>query len=223
MSLDPRPGRRLMLVVSISCTLLIVAGTALAYLSFRQAGSRVIGSSELGCRVAAAEAYGDRLSLIRLLQALASDPSIISADGTTIDDRLRAVGGESFGFTGGLAWIDVGGMIRVSTKGSSGLAADGSWWREVVSARQWTTSHALTSVAFSGEVMVFAVPTFDASGVVNGVLAGGLGAIWLRRQATEHLRTLEDERYGRRDDLLVIDLCRSWDYADVRQAPGRGP
>ncbi|MBT8227848.1 MAG: SpoIIE family protein phosphatase [Dactylosporangium sp.] len=205
MRFDPCPGRRLLLVVSVACALLISAGTVMACLSFQQAKLRVITASETSCMMVAAEVYGDRLSLIRLLQALASDPTIRRGDIEAIRSRLVAVGGEAFGFTGGFAWIDADGTVQASTKGVEGYPADTPWWGETVTTRQWTTSAALVDPAFVGEVLVFAVPTVTEAGVVNGVLAAGLGVAWLRDQAAEQARRFGSGRYGPGTDFLLVD------------------
>ena len=204
-SIERLPGRRLLAGVALACLLLCSAGWALAIAAYHNARGATVAQAEMRCRMAAAEAYSDRLGLIRLLQALASDPAMQTGDVPAITARLRAVGGEAFGFTGGLSWIGPDGRTLVSTKGAVGRPPGGRWWRDVVATGVWTTSAAVRSPAFDGEVLVFAVPTLDAGGAVNGVLAGGRGLDWLRGETLDQVRQLDGARYGVNTDLLLLD------------------
>ncbi len=200
-----RPGRRLVLVVLIVCVLLVTASALLAQAWYRQSRDSVIAGSEMRSRISAMSEYGIRVGLRQLLQALAADPALQHGDVKAVRSRLRTFNVETFGFTGGLTWLDPQGHALVSTGGREGVTIGDRWLHDVVTTGVWTTSGAGTSPVFSGEVLVFAVPTTDADGVTNGVLAAGLGIDWLRTHAAEQIGDLGEGFYGPNTSLLIVD------------------
>ncbi len=202
---DLRPGRRLFAAVLVVCLALGSAAGLLAWTSYRDARDSAVAGVALRNQTIASDVYGSRLSLIRLLQAVASGLTVTPADPGAIERRLDLVTIDEVGFTGGLAWIDPAGVARVATRGRPGVTPGGTWWRDVLDSGRWTTSAALTSPAFTGEVMVFAVPTRDSAGRVTGVLAAGWGMPWLRAVADRQTRQIGLQFYGPNTRLLVVD------------------
>jgi hypothetical protein len=122
-----------------------------------------------------------------------------------IRGRLDTVTVDRLGLTGGLAWVDPTGTIRAATRGTVDAPAGGDWWRDVLNGSEWTTSPALTSPAFTGEVMVFAVPTRGPDGRLNGLLAAGWSMPWLRGVAERQTAEVSAEFYSPGTTLLVVD------------------
>jgi serine phosphatase RsbU (regulator of sigma subunit) len=198
-------GRRLFAAVLVVCLVLGSAAGLLAWTAYCDARSSALAGVELRSQTLGANVYGNRLALVRLLQAVATEPGFVAGAADRIGSRLPSVEVDQVGFTGGLAWIDPSGTVRAATRGTVGTAPGGTWWRDVLGGQDWTTSPALTSPAFTGEVMVFAVPTRDRAGRVNGVLAAGWGMRWLRLTAERQAAEVGERFYGPNTRLLVVD------------------
>ncbi|MFC0004955.1 SpoIIE family protein phosphatase [Micromonospora siamensis] len=198
-------GRRLLAAVAVVCLVLGSAGGLLAVSTWRADRAAAVEQVRLRCQTVAANVYGSRIALVRLLAAVATGQVFVDADRAAVQRRLALLKVDDLGLTGGVAWLDPAGVTRVATRGAVDVPAGGTWWREVVDGAEWTTSAALTAPAFTGEVMVFAVPTHGPDGRVNGVLAGGWSVSWVRERAAIQAAQIGPEFYGPGTDLLVVD------------------
>ncbi|MEH0845178.1 SpoIIE family protein phosphatase [Micromonospora sp. CPCC 205711] len=199
-------GRRLFAAVAVVTLALGSTGALIAVDTWRAGRAAAVEEVRLRSQTVGANVYGSRLSLVRLLQAVASGRTFTGGDPAAIQRRLESIRADQLGLTGGLAWLDTTGTVRAAGRGTVGAPAGGDWWSEVAAGRaEWTTSAALTSPAFTGEVMVFAVPTSGPDGAVNGVLAGGWSMSWIRAVAARQAAGIGPEFYGPETDLLVVD------------------
>ncbi|MFF5175956.1 SpoIIE family protein phosphatase [Micromonospora sp. NPDC000089] len=199
-------GRRLFAAVLVVTLALGSAGALIAVATWRTERAAAVSEVGLRSQTVAANVYGGRISLVRLLQTVASGRAFTGGDPALAQERLRTVRGDEVGFVGGLTWLDLTGTVRAATRATVGTRVAADWWRDIaVDRAEWTTSPALTSPVFSGEVMVFAVPTTDAGGRLNGVLAGGWGIPWIRAVAGQQATQIGAEFYGPDTDLLVVD------------------
>ncbi|SCE79367.1 PP2C family protein-serine/threonine phosphatase [Micromonospora mirobrigensis] len=198
-------GRRLLAAVAVVCLALGSAGGLLAVSTYRADRAAAVEQVRLRCQAVAANVYGSRIALVRLLAAVATGQVFVDADRAAVQRRLGLLKVDDLGLTGGVTWLDRYGVTRVATRGAVDVPAGGTWWQDVVAGAEWTTSPALTSPAFTGEVVVFAVPTRGPDGRVNGVLAGGWSMSWVRERAAIQATQIGSEFYGPGTDLLVVD------------------
>ena len=86
---------------------------------------------------------------------------------------LGQIDSEGRGFSQGMAWIDRSGHLRAPRGVASVDVADRSYVEKVLTTGRPYVSEAIVGRIRSSAVIVFAVPTINASGDVNGVLTGG--------------------------------------------------
>ena len=136
------------------------------------------------------------------LTSIAASPTVRAGDTNGMRSyfaRVQPAHGTLF--TGGLGWIDIQGISRVSSNplpaGPLINVSDRSYFKTVVSTGRPFISEGLRTKRGKQRVIVMAVPTRDAGGQLNGVLAGAL----LLQQSTTDQRSI-DLGYER---VVVID------------------
>ncbi|MDG6109547.1 SpoIIE family protein phosphatase [Dactylosporangium aurantiacum] len=200
-----RPGHRLLLsAVALSLVVATVFGLAI-YRQAEDGRAAALDDTADRARVAAIEVFGYRLGIVRTLQALATDTAFRSGSVEAIRARLGGIDADTTGLTGGFAWADATGTVRVATNGPTGQAAESQWQRPAGDGVGWTVTGATRSASFAGEVMIFAVPTVDAYGVVNGVLAAGWSLDFVRAVTAARNAGLGDDLYGSQTKLYLLD------------------
>jgi serine phosphatase RsbU (regulator of sigma subunit)/anti-sigma regulatory factor (Ser/Thr protein kinase) len=173
-------SRRSIPYVVLAVILALVAVAAV--LGVRQYDdSRDVAVNELRAKVvvgaATLSAYfsGD----LTTLAAIASSQPVIDADQQRMHAYFRRVAppGSKL-FTGGLAWLDAKGQSRVSSSlprlGRPVDASSRAYFKTVMATNLPYISAGIVSKRTRLRVVVIAVPTHDASGAINGVLAGAL-------------------------------------------------
>ena len=113
------------------------------------------------------------------LRTIAASQPVIDGDEQRMHDYFRRIappGNRSF--SGGLAWIDAKGLSRVSSSlPTLGKPVDTSsrvYFKTVRATDAPYISAGLVSKRTNLRVVVIAVPTHDATGAMNGVLAGAI-------------------------------------------------
>ncbi|UAB92943.1 SpoIIE family protein phosphatase [Dactylosporangium vinaceum] len=200
-----RPGRRLLLTAGLLLLLLGSACSVLIYRQHERAREAALADAAGRARLAAIEVFGYRLGIVRSLQTLATDPALRGAAPAAVQARLANAGVSFEGLTGGLAWADAGGVVRASTGAAAGAPTEAEWSPQALGDSAWIVTPALHSASFTGEVLIFAVPTRDDTGRITGVLAGGWGLDFVRAVTDERNATLGDELYGSNAELFVVD------------------
>jgi serine phosphatase RsbU (regulator of sigma subunit)/anti-sigma regulatory factor (Ser/Thr protein kinase) len=174
-----RARRSLPLVVLVVVLLLVGVAAVLGVRQYND--NRNVALNELRTKAAIGattlNAYfaGD----IATLTAIAASQPVVDGDEQRMHTYLRRVappGNQTF--TGGIAWIDAKGRSRVSssipTLGKPVDASDRVYFKTVEATNAPYVSAGIVSKRTNLRVVVIAVPTHDASGAFNGVVAGAL-------------------------------------------------
>jgi serine phosphatase RsbU (regulator of sigma subunit)/anti-sigma regulatory factor (Ser/Thr protein kinase) len=113
------------------------------------------------------------------LSSIAASQPVMDGDEQRMHDYFRRIappGNKTF--TGGLAWIDAKGLSRVSSSlpalGTPVDTSDRVYFKTVKATDAPYISAGIVSKRTKLRVVIIAVPTHDASGAINGVLAGAL-------------------------------------------------
>jgi serine phosphatase RsbU (regulator of sigma subunit)/anti-sigma regulatory factor (Ser/Thr protein kinase) len=159
---------------------LVALGSVLAWRQYEDAKQRETGGIRARVYLAGLvfETYFG--GQIKALQSLAASPTVRDADTARMaayfkrmqpsQEKLRL-------FNGGLGWIDRQGNSRVSAanpNGSGVNVAERDYFKQVMATGKPYVSNGITSKVNNRRVIVVAVPTRDASGEINGLLAGAL-------------------------------------------------
>src|SRR4051794_38242005 len=115
------PGTLLILVGAAVTLLLATLAIAITIRGYQRERAKVIGETMTAAQVSATDADQLESNLLDLLQVLAAAPQVRGGNPQAM--RLYLLGGRPVqrGLTGGLAWFDAQGQIRIST--ASDLAA----------------------------------------------------------------------------------------------------
>jgi signal transduction histidine kinase len=162
-------------VASVVIVLGLVAGL-LATTGYASARENVIGEAELRARAAAADVDRFIVEQLDTLRAIAAAPPVKSGDIPGMRSYFDDVGNGVVGFDGGLGWIDPDGFTQ-ALSGYDGEPVDvsqRSYVREVLATERPYVSEAVISVIQPFPLVILAVPSRDARGAVNGVVAGGI-------------------------------------------------
>jgi serine phosphatase RsbU (regulator of sigma subunit)/anti-sigma regulatory factor (Ser/Thr protein kinase) len=171
--------RRLLIGAISAVIVLVCLATALAWREYQDAKRRAL--NEVHARAVLAGTVFDTYFAGELgtLTSVAASPTVMAGDTKAMRSyfvRVQPVHGTLF--TGGLGWIDIHGISRVSSNplpaGPLINVSDRSYFQTVVSTGRPFISEGLRTKRGKQRVIVMAVPTRDARGQVNGVLAGAL-------------------------------------------------
>ena len=194
---------RRLLIGAISAVLVLVClATALAWREYQDARRRAL--NEVRARAVLAGTVFDTYFAGELgtLTSVAASPTVTAGDTNGMRSyfaRVQPAHGTLF--TGGLGWIDIHGVSRVSSNpppaGPLINVSDRSYFKTVITTGRPFISEGLRTKRGKQRVIVMAVPTRDAGGQLNGVLAGAL----LLQQSTTDQRSI-DLGYER---VVVID------------------
>jgi serine phosphatase RsbU (regulator of sigma subunit) len=160
------------------CALLLFAGVggALAWRQYRDAQRVDLRDARAKAVVAATVFDTAFTGQIATLRAVSQAPVVVNSDRVGMLAYFKRVQPKLF--TGGVAWIDRQGKVRVSTNGlTPGPVADVSdraYFRSAVRSGQPFVSAGLTARRSRKHVIVIALPTRDGNGEITGVLAGTL-------------------------------------------------
>jgi signal transduction histidine kinase len=110
------------------------------------------------------------------LRAIAAAPPVKSGDIRGMRLYFDDVGDGVVGFDGGLGWIDPDGYVQALSgyDGDPVDASQRSYVVEVLASERPYVSEAVISVIEPFPLVILAVPSRDARGAVNGVVAGGI-------------------------------------------------
>jgi serine phosphatase RsbU (regulator of sigma subunit) len=178
----PLPRRvhvlRTIVVAVVAVVLVLDVATVLAAVQrYRSERETAIAALRADADTAAAMLDAIVASAFDQLDAAATAEQFASADPERILDMLGQLDGPSAGFTGGYAWVDADGRARVVSGPVQAIVdvsvADRQHIRNAL-AGQRSVSQGLVSRVLDRPVVVFAVPTRDRSGGVNGALAGSV-------------------------------------------------
>ncbi|MDP9255603.1 MAG: SpoIIE family protein phosphatase [Actinomycetota bacterium] len=175
----PSSRRWLPLLALVALVLFAAVGGALAWRQYRSAQRTDLNDARAKAVVAATVFDTAFKGEIATLQSISKAPVVVSshrAGMLAYFKRVQPKNGTLF--TGGLAWIDGTGKVRVSTNGRTpGPVADVSdraYFRSAIRTGQPFVSAGLTARRSHRQVIVIALPTRDLEGDVTGVLAGTL-------------------------------------------------
>jgi anti-sigma regulatory factor (Ser/Thr protein kinase) len=166
---------------AVIAVILALVGVATVLAVRQYDDSRDVAVNELRTKVvigaATLTAYfsGD----LATLNAIAATQPVVDADPQRMYAYFRRVAppGNKL-FTGGLGWIDTKGQSRVSSTlprlGPSVDVSNRTYYKTVVARNAPYISAGINAKRTQLRVVVIAVPTHDASGALNGVLAGAI-------------------------------------------------
>ena len=169
----PRISRRLLLVGLLVVALLCGLGV---FVSLRSAATE---KDQIRTRIrslatsAAATTERYVTGKLDILQTIAGLKAFRQGDVAGMSATLGQIDAEGRGFSQGMAWIDRSGRGRAPRSVASVDLADRSYVQKVLTTGRPYVSEAIVGRIRLAAVIVFAVPTLDASGDVNGVLTGG--------------------------------------------------
>jgi serine phosphatase RsbU (regulator of sigma subunit)/anti-sigma regulatory factor (Ser/Thr protein kinase) len=195
--------RRRLLIGGLAVTLALVAVAAV--FSWRQYddGKRH-ALNELDARAVLASTVFDTYfsGELAALRSIAAAPPVVEQRAAAMTAYFRRVHRTDKAlFTGGLGWVDRSGELMASTTSSRSSSAinvaDRGYFMAVMATRRPFISAGLVSRRGRRPVVVMAVPTYDASGRLSGVLAGSLAL----KQSRPSQRSLNLGYEG----LVVID------------------
>ena len=168
--------------VAALVAVLVLAGLAasLAWSQYDDGRDRALKDLQAKIRLATALFGTSFDGNIHVLQSIAGAPVVTARDEHGMVDyfhRVQPRGGQPF--TAGLFWVDRKGVVRVSSNQarptSSTGVADRSYFKQVIATGKPYVSEGLVARSASGtRIVTIAVPTFDASGHVTGVLGGAI-------------------------------------------------
>lgn len=218
------PGALKRNLVLLGLTVVVLVAALAAVLAWRQydAGRRS-AVREVEARVALAATVFDTYftGQISTLQGMAQAPAVLALDLVAMRqyfDRMQKANPRTF--SGGIAWIDSHGILRVSGMHpeSVGLrVADRSYFQNVVKTGKPFVSEGLVSRADGRVGIGIAVPTRDRHGRITGVLTGSLKLQPRKRAAPS--KSAVDLGYA---GLAVLDrLGQNLMYQDLRR-PSNG-
>lgn len=161
--------------VSLALTALLAGfGTWALGRSYHQ--NRTSARAEVERTAMLAGALGSTLAQteLRQLSVLASSPPFADADTAQMDAAINRISPLALGFTA-VSWIDPDGAVAVQVPGPvAGLqVSDREYFRTALTGNP-NISSPLVSRSSQASVVIFAVPTHDRAGAINGVLAGSL-------------------------------------------------
>lgn len=191
------------MVVGVCVAVLLLAGISIVLAWQQYDDAKNQAKDDLRARVTAAAALVDTSfsGQIQTLTAMSKAPSVVGQQVPRMGPYFQRVshsGAEPF--TGGIGWIDRGGIVRATNRPGpepTGSLASRDYFRNVVATHKPYVSAGLIGKAVGQPVIVVAVPTFGPGGAFTGVLAGST----LLRTVGESRQALE-LGYG---NLLLID------------------
>ncbi len=169
----PRISRRLLLVGLLVVALLCGLGVVVSLRSAATEKDQI--RTRLRSLATSAAATTERYvtGKLDILETVAGLQPFRQADVAGMSATLGQIDSEGRGFSQGMAWIDRSGHLRAPRGGASVDVADRSYVEKVLTTGRPYVSEAIVGRIRSSAVIVFAVPTINASGEVNGVLTGG--------------------------------------------------
>ncbi len=174
----PSRSRRATALVALLAVLLFAAvAGALAWRQYDDAQESALDNARARAVLAATVFDTYFGGQIDTLTSIAQAPAVVAADEAAMFayfERIQPPDGKLF--TGGLAWANRAGVVRVSTgadaPGAVADVSDRSYHEQVLKTRKPFVSEGLTSRLSREQVVVTAVPTRDAAGKLAGVLIG---------------------------------------------------
>jgi serine phosphatase RsbU (regulator of sigma subunit) len=172
--------RRWLPLLALAALLLFAAVCgALAWRQYQDAQRTDLKDAQAKAVVAATVFDSIFRGEIGTLDSMSQAPVVVNRDAAGMRRYfLRVTKRNGQLFTGGLAWIDVQGKVRVNSNVTSpGPVADVSdraYFREAIRTGKAFVSAGLTSRRTHRHELVIAVPTRDVAGKTTGVLAGTL-------------------------------------------------
>ena len=199
---DSASSRRRLIAAAVVAVLVLAAiPIVLAWTEYGDAKTRA--TKDLQARAVAVGALVDTYfaGQVSTLDSIAKAPAVLSRrprDMTAYFRRLAPAGNPPF--TGGVAWVDRSGTVRASSlppRAKPLNISDRPYFRRVVATRSPYVSAGLRARRNGEQVVVVAVPTFEPSGSVSGVLVGSI-----QLKPAGQTRQALDLGFG---DLQVVD------------------
>ena len=174
----PSSRRWLPLLALVALVLFATIGGALAWRQYRDTQRTDLRDARAKAVVAATVFDTAFRGEIATLQSISLSPVVVNSREPGMlayFKRVQPKNGRLF--TGGLAWIDRKGDVRVSTNGvrpgpTAANVSDRAYFSSAMRTGKPFVSAGLTSRTTHKQVIVIALPTRDAKGEVTGVLAG---------------------------------------------------
>ena len=158
--------------------MLLLAGIALAVAWRQYDDSKRRALRDLRTRAVTVGAVIDTSfeGQIATLGAIAKAPPVVQGDVPSMNAYFSRLDPRRIGlFNGGVGWIDRRGFVRASDRPGQrtpGRLSDRTYFQRAVTTRSPYVSAGIVSRGTNQPIIVVAVPTFDRSGAVSGVLAG---------------------------------------------------
>lgn len=156
---------------------LVTVGSLLSWRQYDDGKSRAL--NEMRTRVVLASTVLDTYfaGQLAVLRSIAAAPAVVRTDVPAMATYFAKIQKSSKPppFTGGLGWIDRGGVLRVSDtrpRGARVDLSDRSYVKVAISTGRAFISEGLTTRVDNRRVVVMAVPTRDRRGRITGVLTG---------------------------------------------------
>jgi serine phosphatase RsbU (regulator of sigma subunit)/anti-sigma regulatory factor (Ser/Thr protein kinase) len=195
-------GGRLLGWFVIVVVALSAVGGLLAWRKYRGEHARVRDETLLEARSGANQIDGWMSDQMQTLRSMAASITFRDQDVVGITQVFDRLGAGNAGFTAGIGWVDPKGTIRVVRNDSPAVltelaVGDRSYFSEVMATSRPYVDNAFVGRASGFPVVVLAVPTFGASGNINGVLSASI--------RLEDLRDRAGITAPDRQNLVVID------------------
>jgi serine phosphatase RsbU (regulator of sigma subunit)/anti-sigma regulatory factor (Ser/Thr protein kinase) len=174
-----RPFRRRVLLGTLLAGILFVwVAGALAWRQYDDARTSAVNDARTRVILAAGivdQYFGGELAT---LTAIAQAPPVRARDVAAMDAYFKRVNPPGpMPFAAGMAWIDAGGLVRVSSQGVPSArisVSDRSYFKHVMVTGSPFVSEGVTERGTRKKVIIMAVPTHDRRGRITGVLAGAM-------------------------------------------------
>ena len=171
-----QPGRPLRFAAFL-IALFAIAATALAWSGYQSQVGRVVDEAALRARGAAADVDRYVQSKWSTLNAVAADPAFATGDPARIRRAVDDLATRDIGFDAGISWIDTHGLMQARSGGYTGPPIDFNnrvHVRTALRTQRPAVSPAVIGAVNQSPIVGFVVPTFDASGTMNGLVGSGI-------------------------------------------------
>jgi len=174
---DSTSSRRRLIAAALLAVLVLAAiATALAWRQYDDSKRRALRDLRTRAVTVGAVIDASFEGQIATLGAIAKAPPVTQGDVAAMNTYFGRLDPRRIGlFNGGIGWIDRRGFVRASDRPgqrSPGRLSDRTYFQRAVTTRSPYVSAGIVGRSNNQPIIAVAVPTFDRSGAVSGVLVG---------------------------------------------------